>query len=202
MKYASKWEELYAQHLAAQALAGEIADWKYEPLKILLAPQTTYTPDFMVIMPDGKIEMHEVKGYLRDDAAVKFKIAADSFPFWTFKMITRKQHEWQIMRIGGTGKQPKQQKAAPKPTAPVQPAKPVAKMTYNQMINDPELSVYLRLKPDQFHALRSRLGLTPSQIAAKVGLPGADSWEKLESGQHKLYYYSHVIKIKSLMEEK
>lgn len=50
-------------------------------MKFRLADNTFYTPDFAVMMPDGQIEIHEVKGYWQDDARAKIKIAADMYPF-------------------------------------------------------------------------------------------------------------------------
>ena len=52
----------------------------YEAVKLKLADRTFYTPDFMVLMDDGTIEFHEVKGSWKapnqEDARVKIKVAA------------------------------------------------------------------------------------------------------------------------------
>ena len=45
-----------------------------------LADDTRYTPDFMVMLADGQLQSHEVKGYWTDDARVKTKVAAALFP--------------------------------------------------------------------------------------------------------------------------
>ena len=37
-------------------------------------------PDFMVMLADGQLQAHEVKGYWTDDARVKIKVAAALFP--------------------------------------------------------------------------------------------------------------------------
>lgn len=44
-------------------------------------PAARYTPDFAVMLADGVIEMHEVKGYWTEDARAKIKVAANKFPF-------------------------------------------------------------------------------------------------------------------------
>jgi len=63
-----------------QRTAGEVAWFKFEGIKRRLADNTFYTPDFFVMLADGALEAHEVKGYWQDDARAKIKIAADLFP--------------------------------------------------------------------------------------------------------------------------
>ena len=75
-------EKRYAAHLDVRKTVGEIVDWKFEPLKLKLARATFWTPDFMVKMPDGRIELHEAKGHWEDDARVKIKWAAQDFGAW------------------------------------------------------------------------------------------------------------------------
>jgi hypothetical protein len=73
-------EKRYAEYLDLRRSVGEIKWWGYEIIKIKLAPNTYYTPDFMVLDADNNIEIHEVKGIWRDDARVKFKVASTLFP--------------------------------------------------------------------------------------------------------------------------
>lgn len=77
----NKLEREYAARLEALKAHGEIADYRFESVKLRLADRTFYTPDFMVLKPDGAFEMHEVKGFWEDDARVKIKTAAELFPF-------------------------------------------------------------------------------------------------------------------------
>lgn len=77
----NKTEEAYAQTLEVLKIAGEISWYKFEGIKLRLADNTFYTPDFVVLGQDNVLEMHEVKGYWRDDARAKIKIAADLYPF-------------------------------------------------------------------------------------------------------------------------
>ena len=74
-------EEAYAAHLELLRRAGEIVWSRFEGLKLRLADNTFYTPDFSVMRADGLIECHEVKGFWQDDARAKIKIAADQYPF-------------------------------------------------------------------------------------------------------------------------
>lgn len=77
----NKTEAAYDQHLALLQHAGEIQWRKFEGLKLRLADNTFYTPDFAVMAADGVMEVHEVKGFWQDDARAKIKIAADIYPF-------------------------------------------------------------------------------------------------------------------------
>jgi hypothetical protein len=79
-------EQKYADILERLKLAGEIQDYKFGSVKFKLADMTTYTPDFFVTTNEC-FECHEVKGFLRDDAAVKFKVAAAAYPWFRWVMI-------------------------------------------------------------------------------------------------------------------
>ncbi|KWK48051.1 hypothetical protein WT81_04960 [Burkholderia stagnalis] len=73
-------EKRYAEHLEARKQTGEIAWYRFEGIKFRLADNTFYTPDFAVMLADGHLEAHEVKGHWQDDARVKVKVAADQYP--------------------------------------------------------------------------------------------------------------------------
>lgn len=92
----TKLEADYASFLELAKRGDGCLDWRYEPVKFRLADRTYYTPDFMVVMPDGEIQFHETKGFWRDDARVKFKVVAELFPMFTWIAVTRKNHEWSI----------------------------------------------------------------------------------------------------------
>lgn len=77
----NKTEQAYAAHLDRRRVAGDVAWFKFEGLKFRLADNTFYTPDFAVMLSDGAMEAHEVKGFWQDDARAKIKIAADLYPF-------------------------------------------------------------------------------------------------------------------------
>jgi hypothetical protein len=76
----NKTEQAYATTLEQRRHAGEVAWFKFEGIKLRLADNTFYSPDFAVMLSDGQLEMHEVKGYWLDDARAKIKIAADLYP--------------------------------------------------------------------------------------------------------------------------
>lgn len=77
----NKTEAAYEQHLEALKRAGDVLWFKFEGVKLRLADNTFYTPDYAVMKSNGQMEMHEVKGFWQDDARAKIKIAADLYPF-------------------------------------------------------------------------------------------------------------------------
>lgn len=77
----NKTEAAYSAQLNHRLIAGEILWFKFEGLKLRLADNTFYSPDFFVMLADGSLEAHEVKGFMQDDAAVKIKVAAELYPF-------------------------------------------------------------------------------------------------------------------------
>jgi hypothetical protein len=96
----NRLEARYAEHLEVRKMFGEIAKWRFEPWKLRLAPKTYYDPDFEVVMPDGKIEIHETKGHWEDDARVKIKVAATMFSEFGFVGVTwNKKAGWQFERF-------------------------------------------------------------------------------------------------------
>ncbi|MBF9234700.1 DUF1064 domain-containing protein [Microvirga alba] len=77
----NKTEKAYADFLSLRQRAGEVAWYKFEGVKLRLADSTFYSPDFAVMLNDGTMEMHEVKGFWQDDARVKIKVASELYPF-------------------------------------------------------------------------------------------------------------------------
>lgn len=77
----NKTEAAYESALKTMLVVGDIVWYKFEGLTFKLADNTRYTPDFAVMMADGQIALHEVKGFWRDDARVKIKVASEMFPF-------------------------------------------------------------------------------------------------------------------------
>ncbi len=77
----NKTEEAYAQRLEMGQQVGTVLWYRFEGLKLRLADGTFYTPDFAVMADDGVLECHEVKGWWRDDARIKIKVASEMYPF-------------------------------------------------------------------------------------------------------------------------
>jgi hypothetical protein len=77
----NKTEAAYERDLRDAVTLGDVAWYRFEGLKLRLADKTFYTPDFAVMLANGQMECHEVKGFWHDDARVKIKVAAEQYPF-------------------------------------------------------------------------------------------------------------------------
>ena len=51
---------------------------------------------------------------------------------------------------------------------------------------------------EQYRKLK--LGKTLEEMTEMVGLPSKNGWERLEAGQHKLYYQKHIEAIMRMMK--
>ena len=91
----NKTEVAYAQHLELLKQAGEILWYGFEAWKFRLADNTFYSPDFLVLQKTGVIEAHEVKGFMRDDANVKIKVAANMHPV-KFILVKKAGKSWEF----------------------------------------------------------------------------------------------------------
>ncbi len=99
----NKTEAEYAQMLEARRVSGEILWWAYEAMTLKLADNTRYTPDFLLMLADGSLEVHETKGgFIREDGWLKLKVAAGMFPFRFFlcqKQAKKAGGGWTIRRV-------------------------------------------------------------------------------------------------------
>lgn len=77
----NKTEKAYAAQLELLKTAGEVLWYEFEPMNLRLGDKCFYAVDFLVMLKNGQLECHEVKGYWTDDALVKIKTAAAKFPF-------------------------------------------------------------------------------------------------------------------------
>jgi len=89
----NRTEARYSLELSLRKAVGEISWFKFEGIKLRLANNTFYTPDFAVMLRSGQIECHEVKGYWHEDARAKIKIAAAQFPFRFIAVTARKKKD-------------------------------------------------------------------------------------------------------------
>ena len=86
-------EAAYAAHLEARKQAGEVQGYWFEAWKLRLADSTFYSPDFIVLLADGQLQAHEVKGFWTDDARVKIKVAAALHPL-AFVAVKKSKSGW------------------------------------------------------------------------------------------------------------
>ncbi len=82
--------------------SGRYAWHDFEPMKFRLADGAWYTPDWMAMDDRGAVTAFEVKGFWREAARVRIKVAADKYPF-RFVAVTkdRKTGEWQYENFTG-----------------------------------------------------------------------------------------------------
>lgn len=91
----NKLENAWAVQLEMQRAAGLIQRWEYEAVRLRLADDTYFTPDFYVEIGD-RIRFDETKGFMREAARVRLNVAARLYPRFTFRLIRRR-----LMRDGG-----------------------------------------------------------------------------------------------------
>src|SRR5688500_9121738 len=63
--------------LIPRKAVGEIADYKFEGLKVRLASGAYYCADFVVFLKGGGVALFEVKGFMREAAHIRLKVAAE-----------------------------------------------------------------------------------------------------------------------------
>lgn len=96
-RYRSQLERDYAAHLDLLKTAGEIVWWGHECVKLLLGGKKNkawFTPDFIVVFPDGRTQAHETKGFMREAAQVRTNVAAGLYP-WPIIVIKRGAVGWE-----------------------------------------------------------------------------------------------------------
>jgi hypothetical protein len=89
----NKLETAFSRILDEGVRDGTFDRWDYEPESLRLAANTFFTPDFRVVFRDGSVTFYEVKGFWRDDARVKIKVAARLHPY-RFVAVRREKGEW------------------------------------------------------------------------------------------------------------
>jgi hypothetical protein len=94
----NKTEARFAEYLEQLKHLKEIIAWEFEPIRFRLAKKTGYTPDFLAVYPDH-ICFYEVKGFMRDDAAVKVKTTADKYPWFAWFVVYLKKGEWVFKEV-------------------------------------------------------------------------------------------------------
>ena len=83
----NKTEAAFDAHLAGMQARGEILWRKFEGIKLRLADNTFYTPDFFCLNSERELVVFEVKGFMTDDGAVKLKVAAETFNIFRFYLV-------------------------------------------------------------------------------------------------------------------
>jgi len=73
-----------------------------QEITLSLGNGVRYTPDFSITDAFGCCDFYEVKGFMRDDAAVKLKVASGRYPEFTFFLVFRDRTQpsgWRIEEV-------------------------------------------------------------------------------------------------------
>lgn len=70
-----------------------------QSMTLKLGFDTRYTPDFIALDQVGHLLAFETKGFFRDDAKVKLKVAARVFPFIEFFLVTKDKSGWKEIMV-------------------------------------------------------------------------------------------------------
>lgn len=85
----NRWEEAYSKTLDILVATGNLHCWYFQRVTLRLGPDLRYTPDFLLIYPDGKMQFVEIKGFEREDARDKFKMAGELHPWAEWAMVKK-----------------------------------------------------------------------------------------------------------------
>lgn len=92
-------EKAYASRLETLRQAGEVDWYEFEPMRLKLADDTYYRPDFAVVA-NGELSFHETKGHMREAARVRLNVAASKFPF-AFYLVKKDGIGFKVNRVSG-----------------------------------------------------------------------------------------------------
>jgi hypothetical protein len=96
----NKTEAAFAAELEKCRMAGGVAWYEFESVRLHLGGGATFKPDFPTLLTNGSLVFYEVKGsFCREAARVRIKVAAGKFPHWRFVVVTREGGEWRYEEI-------------------------------------------------------------------------------------------------------
>ena len=88
-------ERDYAIQLDLLKSLGDVTFWAFNEVRFKLADGAWFKPDFFVIYPDGHCELHETKGFCREAAILRMKVAASRFPL-RWRLVFRTENGWEF----------------------------------------------------------------------------------------------------------
>jgi hypothetical protein len=77
----NKLENLFAETLRERQDRGELVWYQFEAIRFRLADGAYYKPDWAAVTNQGNLLLYECKGFWREAARVRIKVAADRHPF-------------------------------------------------------------------------------------------------------------------------
>lgn len=92
----NRWEQSYYDDvLAPRIAAGEILAAHYEALTLRIG-RCRYTADWCVQLADGRVELHEVKGFMREAARVRMSAVTEMYPALRLVVATGGPGKWRV----------------------------------------------------------------------------------------------------------
>lgn len=87
----NKTEAEFALLLRFRQTSRDIMWFAFEPVRLRLADGAWYCPDFMAVLPSGASVFYEVKGFEREAAIVRLKVAAEIHHWASFILVKRQK---------------------------------------------------------------------------------------------------------------
>lgn len=92
----NKTEREFGYLLEARKRSGALVEYVFEGVRLLWGGGMTYTADYTARRPDGKIEIHEVKGaHIFDRDTVRFKGCRAEWQRWFIFYFTQRTKDGQ-----------------------------------------------------------------------------------------------------------
>lgn len=107
----NKLERRFRDNILEPAyVRGDLAAYYREPFRLVLTGQTTYRPDFVAVERPAeqglppRLVVCEIKGFFRDDAKLKIKWGASSYPCFRWLVIYHRRHGgWIVQEVDSRG---------------------------------------------------------------------------------------------------
>lgn len=103
--YDSKLEEARHRYLGMLQLAKDVRRVVHHPFVVPLSEKRSYTPDFLIEWADGRIQVEEVKGSLKQknarDSITRLHVAAAKLPMFDWRLTRRMKGEWEERPVAG-----------------------------------------------------------------------------------------------------
>lgn len=91
----NRTERAYLAHLRSLGLP-----WLgIQNITLKLATDTRLTPDFCYVSAAGTMVFVDVKGFQREDALIKMKVAARLFPWAVFLIVKKNGTSWDVTEV-------------------------------------------------------------------------------------------------------
>lgn len=96
----NRLESSFAKKLDEELHGGKILWWAFESVKFSLGSGAWFCPDFVVMTSVQEIVFYETKGFMREAANVRLKVAANKYPFRFMLVRHARSSGWTYEEIG------------------------------------------------------------------------------------------------------